>query len=142
MEKNILGLLNTMGDINFRETLGLNFIEFNYEKNSCVAEFIVTKALTQPMGLLNGGASAGVMETVGSSLSSIYIDISKEYGLGLSLNLNHIRSAKIGVALMAYGEIIHKGRKTHIVRIDIKTKEGKVISSGTLTNIILPIENL
>ena len=142
MEDKALELLNNLGKGNFQETLGLLFTSLDRENYFCTAQFTVTRELTQPMGILNGGATAGVMESIGSPLSTIFIDITKEYPLGISLNVNHIRSAKIGSELLVEAKIIHVGRKTHIVRIDIKTKEGKIISTGTLTNMIMPIVNL
>ncbi|MFA9290612.1 MAG: PaaI family thioesterase [Solirubrobacteraceae bacterium] len=136
-EQKYLTILNAFGENNFQKTLGLTFTSLNLDELTCEADFIVKKELSQPMGLINGGASAGVMETVGSALTSLFVNFSVEYNLGLSLNVSHIKSAKIGEKLTAYAKIIHKGRKTHIIKIDIKNIENKLISTGTLTNMII-----
>lgn len=92
----------------------------------------------QPMGLLHGGASAALIESIGSMGSVLLIDTSKEVPVGLEINANHIGGVKSGFVI-ATGKIIHAGKRTHVWQVDIH-EEGtnKLICTGRLTVMIVP----
>ena len=102
-----------------------------------VARMPVNHLTVQPMGLLHGGASAALIETIGSMGSMLIIDSNREIAVGLEVNANHINGISAGYVL-AKGKIIHAGRKTHLWQVDI-TEEGteKLICVGKLTVLIL-----
>ena len=112
-------------------------IEFtNIGEDFVEAKMPINETTFQPMGLLHGGASVALAETVGSSGSHLIIDSKTHYAVGIEINANHVGSAYEGFA-HAYGKIIHKGRSTHIWNIDIKDDKGKMISICRLTMMIL-----
>ena len=112
-------------------------IEFtNVGEDFVEAKMPINETTFQPMGLLHGGASVALAETVGSSGSHLIIDSKTHYAVGIEITANLVGSAYEGFA-HAYGKIIHKGRSTHIWNIDIKDDNGKMISICRLTMMIL-----
>ena len=106
-------------------------------KDYIIARMPVNHLTVQPMGLLHGGASAALIETIGSMGSLLIIDSNREIAVGLEVNANHVNGISSGFVL-ARGKIIHAGRKTHLWQVDI-TEEGsnKLICVGKLTVMIL-----
>ena len=86
----------------------------------------------QPMGIMHGGASAALIETLGSIGSHLLIDSASEFSSGLDLNINHLRAVRSG---KVYGkaQIVHKGKTTHVWQVNITNEEGKLVSTGRLT---------
>ena len=117
------------------ESLEISCIELG--EDYIVARMPVNKRTVQPMGLLHGGASAALIETIGSMGSILLIDNASQIAVGLEVNANHINGISAGFVL-AKGKIIHAGRKTHLWQVDI-TEEGtgKLICVGKLTVLIL-----
>lgn len=92
----------------------------------------------QPAGLLHGGASAALIESVGSMGSVLLIDVEKEIPVGLEINANHIAGVKDGY-VVATGKIVHAGKRTHIWQVDIRHEEtDKLVCTGRLTVMIVP----
>ncbi|MFA8451516.1 MAG: PaaI family thioesterase [Bacteroidales bacterium] len=116
------------------ETLGIEYI--CVEKGYVQAKMPVDKRTLQPMGLLHGGASLALAETIGSLGSVILVDTEKAEVRGSSLSANHVRAARTGFVI-GEAKILHQGSKTHVWNIDIKNEEGKLISSCRLTNFII-----
>ena len=117
------------------ESLEISCVELG--EDYIVARMPVNKRTVQPMGLLHGGASAALIETIGSMGSILLIDNASQIAVGLEVNANHINGISDGFVL-AKGKIIHAGRKTHLWQVDI-TEEGtgKLICVGKLTVLIL-----
>lgn len=90
----------------------------------------------QPMGLLHGGASAVLAETLGSFASSLCIDPEVETCLGLEINANHIGSASSGYVI-GTARPIHVGRTTHVWDIRIESEAGKLVCVSRLTMAVL-----
>lgn len=90
----------------------------------------------QPFGLLHGGASCVLAETLGSVASNMVLDSERNYSVGLDINTNHLRSVRSGTV---YGraEAIHLGRKTHVWQIKITDESGKMVSISRLTMAVL-----
>lgn len=120
---------NTMVD-----HLGIEFTEIG--SNYIKAKMPVDHRTVQPMGLLHGGASVALAETLGSVASAMLIDVNKYICVGLEINANHIRSATDGYV---EGKVtpIHLGKKTHIWDIRITHDNGNLISVSRLTVAIL-----
>jgi 1,4-dihydroxy-2-naphthoyl-CoA hydrolase len=117
------------------ESLEISCVELG--EDYIVARMPVNERTVQPMGLLHGGASAALIETIGSMGSILLIDNANQIAVGLEVNANHINGIAAGYVL-AKGKIIHAGRKTHLWQVDI-TEEGtgKLICVGKLTVLIL-----
>jgi len=116
------------------ETLSIKFIQA--EAQELTAQMPVTSKVHQPMGLLHGGATAALAESVGSTASHIFID-PEEYEIrGIELSINHLRSKKDGM-IYATAKPIHIGRTTHLWEIIIKDDNDKLVAHAKLTNIVL-----
>jgi len=117
------------------ETLDIEYIDAG--EDFLTARMPVNPRIHQPMGLLHGGASAALAESVGSAASIMFVDPEKEEVRGIEITANHIKSKRSG---MVYGTatIIHKGRNIHLWEIRITDEQDALISLCKLTNIILP----
>lgn len=101
------------------------------------ARMPVDKRTVQPMGLLHGGASVTLIESLGSIGSSLLVDMEKEYPVGLEVNANHVGSATSGF-VEGKAELLHLGRKTHVWKVDVKMAEtNKLICTGRLTIMVV-----
>ncbi|MFT4061052.1 MAG: hotdog fold thioesterase [Edaphocola sp.] len=96
----------------------------------------VTESTKQPYGLLHGGASAALAETVGSVASSMVIDREKNICVGQELNCNHLRGKRDGI-VTATARPLHLGATSHVWDIKITDEAGKLICVGRLTVAIL-----
>ncbi len=99
----------------------------------------VDKRTVQPMGLLHGGASAALAETLGSVASHFIIDRDTHYAVGLNIEVHHIRSVTEGV-VTGIARPLHLGQKTHLWEIKIFNEKEKVVSVSMLKMIILKNE--
>ena len=116
------------------EHLGVEWVELG--KDFFKAKMPVDHRTIQPYGLLHGGASCVLAETIGSVASHLVIDPSEFYCVGIEINANHIRSAKDG---FVYGTCspLHIGSSTHVWDIRITNEEEKLICISRLTVAIM-----
>lgn len=91
----------------------------------------------QPYGLLHGGASVVLAETIASIGSHLSIDSEKFMAVGIEVNCNHIRGKKEGI-VTGKARAVHRGRKIHVWCIDIVDEEEKLIATSRLTVSIIP----
>lgn len=117
------------------ETLEIEFIEVG--EDFLKAKMPVNPKVHQPMGLLHGGASVALAESVGSAASLMFVDVSKYEVRGIEISANHLKSKKEGT-VFATAKIIHKGRTIHLWEIKITDENDNLISLCKLTNIVLP----
>ena len=120
------------------ETLSIKVTEIG--DNYVVARMPVTPAVHQPDGILHGGASVALAESVGSIATHLFVDTEKYFVRGLEISANHIKSIKDGY-VTATAKPIHKGRTTQIWEIKITDDANNLISLCKLTAIILPKRN-
>jgi len=120
---------------NLLETLNIKFTEVNGME--LCAQMPVNEKVHQPMGLLHGGATAALAESVGSTASHVVLNREDIEIRGIELSINHLRSKKEGV-VTATAKPIHLGKTTHLWEILITDEEGKLIAHSKLTNIVLP----
>ncbi|MFN8243181.1 MAG: hotdog fold thioesterase [Ferruginibacter sp.] len=99
----------------------------------------VDERTKQPYGLLHGGASCALAETIGSVASHFVIDAEKYYCVGLEINANHIRSASKGY-VTATCRPLHIGKTTHVWDIKIHDEREKLVCVSRLTVAILKKE--
>jgi 1,4-dihydroxy-2-naphthoyl-CoA hydrolase len=138
LRKMDLSLINAMNKNTLMESLGIECTEIG--DDYIVSTMPVDHRTHQPMGLLHGGASAALIESIGSFGSTLLIDLTKEVPVGLEINANHIGGVKSG-SVKAIGKIIHAGRKTHVWQVDIFDESNdKLICTGRLTVMIIPIK--
>lgn len=125
--------LNDLCKGTFISFLGIEFLD--YGDDFVEARMPVDNKL-QPMGLLHGGASLALAETIASGGSFLLVDPEKYDVLGLQVSGNHISSVSEGM-LYARAEIIHRGKKTHVWDVKIKSENGKLISVTRVTMMIV-----
>lgn len=116
------------------ETLGIEIIEYTPER--VVATMPVTPKTHQPFGLLHGGVSVVIAETVASAGTYQYINKETQYAVGLEINANHIRSKRDGI-VKAIGVPIHIGRKTMVWDIRIYDENEKLVCISRCTMAII-----
>ena len=126
--------LNTICKGTMDENLGIEYTEITADK--IVAKMPVDHRTTQPFGLLHGGASVSLAESLGSIAAHCSIDSSKFIPVGLEINANHIRSAKSGY-VTGTARAIHIGRSTHVWAIEIVDEEAKLICTSRITVAII-----
>jgi 1,4-dihydroxy-2-naphthoyl-CoA hydrolase len=126
--------LNQLSKGTMAEVLDITFTEIgdNYLK----ASMPVDNRTRQPYGLLHGGASAALAETIGSVASSLCIDTEKQICVGIEINCNHIRGKKDGL-ITATAEALHIGSTTHVWDIKIRDEREKLVCVSRLTVAIL-----
>ena len=90
----------------------------------------------QPMGILHGGASVALAETLGSIAANLVIDPQKQYCVGLDINANHIRAAKSGW-VNGVARPIHLGSSTQVWSIEIKDEEERMVCISRITMAVL-----
>jgi len=137
-KEEMLKALNNMCKNTLMETLHIKYIEVG--DDFLVATMPVNSRVHQPDGVLNGGATMALAESVGSPASLLVIDKDKFTVRGIEFSANHLRSVKTG-NVTATAKFIHKGRTTHLLEIRVEDDEGKLVSICKLTNIILPKKN-
>lgn len=133
-KKQILQRFNEQCKNTLMETLEIRFTELG--DNYLEATMPVNEKVHQPYGILHGGASAALAESVGSAASGFFVDASKYVVKGIELSINHLKSIKKGM-VTARATCIHQGRTTHLWEIKIVNEEQQLISICKLTNIIL-----
>lgn len=127
--------INSLNKNTLMEVLGIECIEIG--EDYIISTMPVDERTRQPMGLLHGGASAALIESVGSMGSQLWMDVSKEYSVGLEINANHIGSVRSG-KVKAVGKIIHAGKRTHLWQVDIFDMETeKLVCTGRLTCMVI-----
>ena len=126
--------LKEFGKGTMTEHLGIEWVELG--KDFFKAKMPVDHRTIQPYGLLHGGASCVLAETIGSVASHLVIDPIQFYCVGIEINANHIRSAKEG---FVYGTCspLHIGSSTHVWDIRITNEEEKLICISRLTVAIM-----
>lgn len=117
------------------ETLEMKYIDVG--NDYLVATMPVNPRVHQPAGLLHGGASVALAESVGSAASILFVD-PNEYDIrGIEISANHLKS-KVSGLVTATARIVHKGRTIHLWEIRIEDEDNNLISLCKLTNIVLP----
>lgn len=116
------------------ETLKIEYIDVG--KDYLVAQMPVNSKVHQPYGLLHGGATAALAESVGSAASAFFVNDNKYMVKGIELSINHLKSITEGV-VKASATIIHKGRTTHLWEIKVTNEKNELIAVSKLTNIVL-----
>ncbi|XCI75336.1 MAG: PaaI family thioesterase [Flavobacteriales bacterium] len=138
MKKNsttLMKQLNETNDNTLMKTLHITYIKMG--SDFLIAQMPVDTRVHQPMGFLHGGATVALAESTGSMLSAHNVDQEKFQIFGLEISANHIHSKKEGT-LSATARLIHRGKTTHFIQIEVCDEDGHLISQCKMTNIIIP----
>jgi uncharacterized protein (TIGR00369 family) len=135
-KQQLLDELNRMCANTMMETLDMKFTDVDAERGVVKMTMPVNSKVHQPMGLLHGGASAALAESIGSAASVLYIDRNKQAVVGIEISCNHLKGKREGM-VTATAKILHKGRSTHLWEIIIRDEEDNMISHCKLTNMVI-----
>lgn len=133
-----LDALNELSAGTIAATLGIEFTEIG--QNHLRATMPVDARTRQPYGLLHGGASTTLAETLGSIASAMVIDRETQLCVGISINANHIRSVREGF-VHGMATPLHLGSSTHVWEIRIFDDDHNLICASRLTVAILEKRN-
>ncbi len=134
----VLARLKEMRVGTLMETLDIRYTDVG--EDWLTATMPVGPRVHQPMGILHGGATAALAESVGSAASALRLDLEREVGVGLELSMNHLRSVREGM-LTARAVLIHGGRSTHLWNIGVTDEYGRQIAWGRLIVMVRPRAN-
>lgn len=133
-KKQILAACNAICKDTLMETLEIEFIDLT--DDVLVAKMPVTKRVHQPDGVLHGGATVALAESIGSAAAFVFLGNNNVTVRGLEIAANHIKSIKDGY-VYARAIALHKGRTTQLWQIRIENENGDLISLVKLTTITL-----
>jgi 1,4-dihydroxy-2-naphthoyl-CoA hydrolase len=131
-----LAQLNQLNQNSLVSHLKIEFIQIT-DEITLSALMPVDSRTKQPFGLLHGGASAVLVETLGSVAAYLMIE-QNEMAVGLHVEVNHIHSVKFG-SVVGMARPIHIGKSTHLWNVDIFNQNDRLVATGRLTVAILKI---
>jgi len=130
-----LELVNGMNKNTLMEVLGIECVEIG--EDYLISTMPVDHRTHQPLGLLHGGASAALIESMGSMGSVLLIDPEKYAPVGVEVNANHVGGVRTG-NVRAKATIVHAGKRTHVWQVDIRDEATeKLVCTGRLTVMIV-----
>ncbi len=134
-----LNLIQARGENTLMTHLGIEFTDIG--PDYLIARMPIDARVHQPLGIMHGGASCVLAETVGSVAANFSVDHKDFYCVGLDINTNHIKSIREGY-VYATARPYHLGRSTQVWGIEIKDKDQNLISINRLTLAVLKKDNL
>jgi len=117
------------------ETLNIEMVDFG--KDYLTARMPVNSRVYQPDGVLHGGATAALAESVGSFATHVFVNTDKLFVRGIEITANHLKSVKNGY-VYAKATFLHKGRTTQLLDIKVTDDDDQLISVCRLSTISLP----
>lgn len=126
-----IAALNKYCEGTLNTALGIEFIEINDKQVK--ATMPVDERTIQPMGILNGGASMALVETVASAGANLHLDREKQVGYGLEINGNHCRPAFKGEIVTATATAVHIGKTTQVWQVLIHNSKGELVNTSRMT---------
>lgn len=133
LEKSTKAFKNTL-----METLNIEMVDFG--DDFLIARMPVNSKVYQPDGILHGGATVALAESVGSFAAHIFVDTDNFFVKGIEISANHLKSVKEGF-VYAKATFLHKGRTTQLLDIRITDDHDNLISICKLSTISLPKKN-
>ncbi len=129
--------LNAFTRGNMCEYLGIEFVEIG--EDYLVAKMPVDHRTIQPMGILHGGASVVLAESIGSLAGNFIVDNDKQACVGLDINANHLRKVVKGNVVYGKATPIHLGRTTQVWEIKITNDKQELVCISRLTLAVINI---
>ena len=134
-KKQLIQKANAVCKGNLMETLSIEFVDAT--QDSIVAKMPVTPKVYQPDGVLHGGATLALAETVGSFAAHFFLDTKSYIVRGIDISAQHVKSVKDGY-IYATAKCLHKGRTTQVFSIRVTNENEELITLCKLTTIRLP----
>ena len=129
-----LDRLNAQAAHSLMGNLGIQYTYLSDERVE--ATMPVDHRTRQPFGILHGGATLALAETV-AGLGSMALCGSDEFVVGMQVSGNHVSSALEGDTVRAVGTVVHKGRSSHVWNVDVFTSTGKLVSTVRVVNSVM-----
>jgi len=120
------------------ETLGIVFVPAD-GPDEVAATMPVGPHNHQPMGLLHGGATAALAESLGSTSSYMLLEGSRRAVVGIEVSANHLKAVRSGI-VKAVGKLVHRGRSIHVWDIHVTNERGELTAVCRLTNMVIDRE--
>jgi 1,4-dihydroxy-2-naphthoyl-CoA hydrolase len=133
-KEEMLKLCALMCENTLMETLNIEFVDV--DEHTITARMPVTPRVHQPDGVLHGGATVALAESVGSAAAYLFLGSKDLQVRGIEISANHVKSIRDGY-VYANARIVHKGRTTQLWHIDIKNEQNELISFIKLTTLTL-----
>lgn len=133
-EQELLDKVNARNKGTLMETLDIEFVEIKEDK--VVARMPVGPKVFQPNGVLHGGATVALAETVGSFAAFLFLDSKEIQVRGIDIAANHVKGISEGY-VYATATILHKGKTLQLFNIPVTNEQGELISQVKLTTIAL-----
>jgi 1,4-dihydroxy-2-naphthoyl-CoA hydrolase len=130
-----LALYASMPHRGMADTLGIEVVELGAER--VVATMPVDRRTQQPFGILHGGASVALAETVASLGAWMNVDRDRFHAVGLEINANHLRAKSDGI-VRATATPIHRGGTTHVWNIEIRDEQERMVCVARCTMAVVP----
>jgi 1,4-dihydroxy-2-naphthoyl-CoA hydrolase len=118
------------------DSLGIEIVSMDPER--VVATMPVDARTHQPFGLLHGGASVALAETVASLGASLHVDRARSMAVGLEINANHVRGVRAGT-VTGVATPIHVGRSTQVWEVRISDEAGRLVCVSRCTLAVVPL---
>ena len=134
-KEEVLAKCNAASKNTLMETLRIEVIDYGFD--FLTARMPVNSKVYQPDGVLHGGATVALAESVGSFAAHIFIDTEAFFVRGIEISANHIRSVKEGF-VYAKATFLHKGKTTQLLDIKVTDDNDNLISVCKLSTISLP----
>lgn len=134
-KKELLQKANAASKDTLMETLNIEIVDFT--EDTLTARMPVTPKVHQPDGVLHGGATAALAESVGSFASHIFTNTDEFFVRGIEITANHLKSVKEGY-VYAKASFLHRGRTTQLLDIRVIDGEDNLVSICRLSTITLP----
>ncbi|SHG73753.1 uncharacterized domain 1-containing protein [Flavobacterium fluvii] len=138
-KEKILQYCNKISKNTLMQTLNIEYVDAG--PDYLTATMPVNPSVHQPMGLLHGGASVALAESVGSAASFLFINPEHSEVRGIEISANHVKAKREGI-VTATAKIIHKGSSIHLWEIRITDENNALVSICKLTNMILPTRKM
>ena len=135
-QEQILSRMNAICPGTLMETLGIRYTAVGEDWIACTMK--VTQLHLRTEGFLQGGATMALLETAGSSGSYLFLDPEREIVLGIDVSASHLSPGREGDLLTATARAVHVGRTTQLWQVEIRAQDGRLVSVGKVTNVILP----
>lgn len=134
-KEDFLAKANQASKNTLMETLGIEMVDFG--DDFLIARMPVNSKVHQPDGVLHGGATAALAESVGSFASHVFMDTEHMFVRGLEITANHLKSVKDGY-VYAKATFLHKGRTTQLLDIRVTDDDDNLVSICRLSTITIP----
>ena len=134
-KEKILQYCNEISKNTLMQTLNIEYVDAG--PDYLTATMPVNPSVHQPRGLLHGGASVALAESVGSAASFLFVNPEHSEVRGIEISANHVKAKRNGI-VSATAKIIHKGSSIHLWEIRITDEKKSLISLCKLTTMVLP----